>query len=96
MATAINSGYKAEILNEAVDNTNWTPVTLSLRPNNILVKLREAGDILVSLDSLGATYITVPDGTSVTLDWNAGRVGDIIYLKASIAVGTAEMFVTYE
>jgi hypothetical protein len=95
MATATNSGYKAEILNVAVGTGTWTPVTLTLRPNNILVKLRESGSIKVSLDAAGATYVTVPDGTSMTLDWNAGRSGDIIYLEASVS-GTAEIFVTYE
>lgn len=96
MAQTINAGYKSEILNEAVDNTTWTPVSFSGNPNNICIRLRESGDLKVSLDSGGATYFTIPDGTSLTYDWNAGHSADVIYLQASIVAGTAEIIATFE
>jgi hypothetical protein len=96
MAQAINAGYRSEILNEAIDNTTWTPVSFSFNPNNICIRLREAGDIKVSLDSLGTTFFTIPNGTSLTYDWNAGRSVDVIYLQASIVAGTAEIIATFE
>lgn len=96
MAQAINAGYRSEIFNLAIDSSTWTPVNVSEIPNNICIRLREAGDIKVSLVSAGTTYFTIPNGTSLTYDWNAGKKDAIVYLQSSIASGTAEIIATYE
>jgi hypothetical protein len=95
MATAINSGYKAEIINLAVTSGGWTALTLPYRPNNLLLRLREVGDLKISLDASGTTYLTIKDGTSATLDWNPGRPDNVLWLQGSVS-GTAEIFATYE
>lgn len=95
MAQAVNAGYKTEIVNLAVNNATYTALTLSERPNNLLIRFRDAGDLYVSLDSVGTNYFTIKDTFSLTYDWNAGRATDILFLKGSIN-GTAEIIVTYE
>jgi len=95
MATATNSGFSSEIINIAVTSGGWTALVLTKSPNNMLIRLREIGDLQVSLDSAGTTYFTIPDGTSLTYDWNAGKQGNILYLKGSVS-GNAEVIVTYE
>jgi len=95
MAQAVNAGFTSEIVNLAVTTVAWTPLTLTSRPNNLLIRLRESGDLKVSLDSAGVTFFTIPDGTSLTYDWNAGRLVNIVYLQSSVN-GTAEIVVTYE
>lgn len=95
MATAINSGFRAEIFNLAVDNSAWTPLTVTDKINNICIRIREAaGDLKISLDAAGATYFTVPQGTCFTIDWYTNKE-TAIYIKASVATATAEIFVTY-
>jgi hypothetical protein len=95
MSQAVNAGFSSEIINLAVGTGTWNALTLTIRPNNLLIRLREAGDLKISLDPLGATYFTIPDGTSLTYDWNAGKETDILYLQGSVS-GTAEIIATYE
>ena len=96
MAQSINSGTQSEIINLAITDSGWTVLpALIKKPNNLLIRLREAGDILVSLDDSGTTYLTIPEGLSLTYDWNTGRTDNFIWLKGSVS-GTAEIVVTYE
>jgi hypothetical protein len=100
MATPTNSGYRTQIKNLTVNSTSWTTFDLTEIPNNLCLRLREAGDLKVALnDAIGPLqpeYFTIPSGTALTYDWNAGKKTNIIYLKASIASGTAEIIATYE
>jgi len=95
MAQAVNAGFSSEIVNLAVTSGGWTALSLPSRPNNMLIRLRESGDLMVSLDAAGATFLTIPDGNSLTYDWNAGKTDNIIYLKGTVS-GNAEIIVTYE
>ena len=95
MAQSVNAGFSSEIVNLAILAASYTALTLTKRPNNLLIRMRGAGDVLVSLDNAGATYFTIPNGTSLTYDWNAGRETNILFLKGSVN-GTAEIIVTYE
>jgi hypothetical protein len=94
MATAINSGFRAEILNPTVTDAAWLPVTLTDKANNLCIRFRAAVDLYVALDDAGTTYFTVPSGQSFTIDWYAGR-DTPVYLKAASGTGVAEIFATY-
>jgi hypothetical protein len=95
MATAINSGFRTEIVNLAVDDTAWTPLTFTDKTNNLLVRMREtSGELKISLDATGATYFTIPQGQSITIDWYAGKETPI-YIQATVASATAEIFATF-
>lgn len=95
MAQAVNAGFSSEIVNLSVTDTGWTALTLTKAPNNLLLRFRTTGDLYVSLDAAGATYFTIKDGLSLTYDWSAGKITNILYLKGSVA-GTVEAIVTYE
>lgn len=96
MSQSINVGFASEIVNLAVTDSSWTAIgPFSQQPNNMLLRLREDGDLYVSLDNAGTTYLTIPSGQSLTYDWNTGRKGNFLWLKGSIA-GTAEIVITYE
>lgn len=95
MATAVNSGYGSEIINVAVGTGAWTAITFTRIPNNVLISSRAGKAMKVSLDPSGATYLTIPEGNSLTYDWNIGTLTGSLYIQGTVS-DTAEIIATSE
>lgn len=79
----------------SVDDSNWTPVTISADPaintKALAAKLRSADDWKLSEESDGATYITVAGTLNIDIVVAAGGVA--FYVQTASGDDTLEVLV---
>jgi len=81
----------ADILNESVDNSSWTAITVpsGLSCKSIAAALRDGTSWKMSHLSNGARYVTVEGSLSLDLAKTSGET--IFYVQSVAASGTLEV-----
>lgn len=100
MSATVNSGSDYEIRNITLSSTADTPIDFNNRfINSIFIKCRTAVDLYLRRLPSSANYITIPAGSSFTLDCavsDQSQGGYIAgYLRAATGSPVAEILGTY-